>query len=280
MKATISFIKLKIISTVFILFSGVFILTGISSCKKQSGSGFTDSPVIAAFLMPGQQVSVKISHKTPYYVTIQTDTNDLNNLNVIIVYQKQEYILTGLGGGIYSDIMNKIQVIQDSTYYLRLAYKGASVSSSTTIPLKPQGITLSATSIKFYQYDPADPTTQSHPTPITITWTNDDLSSYLITVTCVDSLPVSVFTDSIPENGITSSPPLNGTEFKLREMMFNFFGKNRVIIYHLPADGAMFFGGWMPNSQTYQEPPTNIKNGLGIFSGVNADTVYVQVIQQ
>jgi len=30
----------------------------------------------------------------------------------------------------------------------------------------------------------------------------------------------------------------------------------------------------------YQEPPTNIVNGLGIFTGVNTDTLYLNVIQQ
>jgi len=35
----------------------------------------------------------------------------------------------------------------------------------------------------------------------------------------------------------------------------------------------------MSNTQNYQEPPTNIENGLGIFTGINTDTLYIEVIQ-
>jgi|GEM_PF-3446219 len=33
------------------------------------------------------------------------------------------------------------------------------------------------------------------------------------------------------------------------------------------------------NTQSYEEPPSNIRNGLGIFTGIHAGTLYVNVIQ-
>ncbi|MFZ4523738.1 MAG: hypothetical protein ACOYNC_18695 [Bacteroidales bacterium] len=43
---------------------------------------------------------------------------------------------------------------------------------------------------------------------------------------------------------------------------------------------STFFMRQASTSQSYQEPPTNIVNGLGVFTGINADTLYLKMIQQ
>ena len=154
-------------------------------------------------------------------------------------------------------------------------YKGTEVSSTTMIPSKPTSVTQSVTFIKMSQFDPDNPTGSTHPEPVIITFANIDASYYLTTVECMDTTLVPVYKDSIPANDMFSSQPVTGTEIEIQPMRIRYFG-----LYHINPEYSTFFMRQASTSQNYQEPPTNIVNGLGIFTGINADTLYLNVIQQ
>jgi hypothetical protein len=129
------------------------------------------------------------------------------------------------------------------------------------------------------QFDPDDPSGSTIPDPVEITFSNYDQSYYLATVECIDTNLVPVYKDSIPDNDMFSSIPVNGTQINIEPMRIRYFGMNRIIIYHINPEYATFFTQQASTSQNYQDPPTNIDNGLGIFTGINADTLFLKVIQ-
>ena len=130
------------------------------------------------------------------------------------------------------------------------------------------------------QFDPENPSGATHPDPVEITFANPDASYYLTTVECMDTTLVPVYKDSIPANDMLSSQPVTGTQIDIHPMMIRYFGLNRIILYHINPEYSTFFMRQASTSQNYEEPPTNIVNGLGIFTGINADTLYLNVIQQ
>jgi hypothetical protein len=52
-----------------------------------------------------------------------------------------------------------------------------------------------------------------------------------------------------------------------------------LILYHLNADYAALYNDTGNSSQNLTNPTTNIENGLGIFTGINADTLLLNVIK-
>jgi len=262
------------------MFLCVVISCWMISCRKSGNDTFTDLPVVEAYLSPGTRISVKISQKTAYDNNAQVTVRDLDSLDVRVGFGGTEYRLTPAGDGVYKDTAGLIPVIADSNYTFRLVYNGTVVTSTTVIPSRPSSVTQSVTYIKMSQFDPENPGGTSSPTPVTITFANADASYYLATVECVDTTPVPVFKDSIPANDMLSSQPVTGTEIEIHPMNIRYFGKNRIILYHINPEYSTFFMRQSSTSQNYQEPPTNIVNGLGIFTGINADTLYLQVIQQ
>ena len=251
----------------------------ITSCQKSGIAEFSTLPVVESYLAPGKKITMTISEKIPYYENaVMTDTS-INTLDIRVGYNGAYYNMIPLGNGIYSDTAGNISVIADSTYTLLFIFNGSNVYSSTIIPSKPIDVTQSATTIKMSQIDPENQSWINLPDPVEITFSNDDESYYLATVECIDSIRVPVFKDSIPENDIFSSMPVTGTQINIMPMRLSYFGLNRIILYHINPEYATFFTQQASTSQNYQEPPTNIENGLGIFTGINADTLFLNVIQ-
>jgi hypothetical protein len=256
----------------------VFLLAG-TSCRKTTGIVFEDLPVVEAYLVPGSGVSVKISRKTPYDEAASLSGTDINALDVKVKYRNTWYALPGMGEGVYTDTAGVIPVIPDSTYLLSFTFNGNSITSSTIVPQKPSSVTQSVTSISMAQFDPDNPGGTQPPDPVEITFANDDNSYYFATVTCIDTVLVPVYKDSIPANDIMSSQPVSGTQVDIHPMSIRYFGKNRIVLYHITPEYSTFFVQQASTSQSYQEPPSNIDNGLGIFTGINTDTLYLEVIQ-
>ena len=59
-----------------------------------------------------------------------------------------------------------------------------------------------------------------------------------------------------------------------------YFGRYQVILYHVNQEFANLFDNPTMNSVNITEPPTNIENGLGIFTGISADTLYFELRKQ
>jgi len=252
---------------------------GLESCQKSGTATFSDLPVVEAYLSPGTKISVMITQKTPYDENVQVSGQNLDVLDVRVEYGGLVCHLVPMGGGVYTDTAGTVKVIPDSTYILRMKYNDTEVSSTTIVPAKPASVTQSATSITMAQFDPENPSGTAPPDPVGITFANSDASYYLTTVECTDTVLVPVYKDSIPSNDMFSSQPVTGTKIEIHPLMIRYFGHNRIILYHINPEYSTFFMRQASTSQSYQEPPTNIVNGLGIFTGINADTLFLNVIQ-
>ncbi|MDP4282502.1 MAG: DUF4249 family protein [Bacteroidota bacterium] len=264
------------------LILSILVISGlmwIISCRKSVSEDFSNQPVVESYLLPGEKVTVKISAESPYEVNA-TSEKDINKLQVKIRYLGVWYSLIPMGDGVYKDTTGIIKIIPDSTYKLLFSYNNITISSSTIIPGKPTSVTQSVTQVKIKQFDPDNPSWTQPPDPIKITFSNGDESYYFLTVECMDSIKVPIFKDSIPDNDILSSQPMIGTEIYIQPMSIRYFGKNRIVLYHINPEYSTFFMQQNSTSQDYQEPPTNVVNGLGIFTGINTDTLYLSVVRK
>ncbi len=72
--------------------------------------------------------------------------------------------------------------------------------------------------------------------------------------------------------------PVQGDEQELSPRSFTYFGRHRVVLYRLNPEYAALYEDLENSSLGLTPPPSNIQNGLGIFTGINADTLYINVI--
>ncbi|MBK6828196.1 MAG: hypothetical protein IPG86_15690 [Chitinophagaceae bacterium] len=72
--------------------------------------------------------------------------------------------------------------------------------------------------------------------------------------------------------------PSQTTTQDLSFQQFTYYGNYRVVLYRIWPEYAALYEDNGANSTNLAEPPTNVVNGRGIFTGINtADTLYVRV---
>jgi len=252
-----------------------------SACEKAEVSEFTDTPIIEAYLEPGNYLNVKISRQIPFSESVNYSSDDIDNLTVIVTYSGGTHTLTPLGSGAYID--SSIVVTEGESYSISFQFNSKTVTAYTYIPTKPQDIVQSATSIAIERMDSTSgpPTQTTQPDPIEISWANSDNSYYLIVVENLESVldPIRDFGDEEPPgNRFRKSPTNLGLE-EIRSMDFQYYGTHRIILYHVLPDYATLYEDNSTSSQNLTNPSTSIINGYGIFTGLNSDTIYVEVTE-
>ncbi|WP_341905742.1 DUF4249 family protein [Fluviicola taffensis] len=264
----------------FVIFSCLALLSQVS-CEKSEVSEFTDTPIIEAYLEPGDYLTVKVKRQIPFAGNVQYSADDINNLILTVSYNGGTHLLTALGNGVYID--SSIIVNEGENYSVSFHFNSKFVSAYTYIPSKPQNMTQSATEIAIAKLDTTSgpPSQGSQPDPIQINWSNTDGSYYLILVENIESVldPIRDFGDNDPPGNLfRKSPTKLGVE-EIRAMEFQYYGTHRIILYHVLPDYATLYDSNSTSSQNLSNPSTSIINGYGIFTGLNSDTLYVEVTE-
>ena len=125
------------------------------------------------------------------------------------------------------------------------------------------------------------PTRPAMPDPVKLTWTNGDNSYYMVVIENMETAPIAIndYGDKLPPGRFFRNAPTQTNQYEIQSMQFQYYGRHRLILYHLNADYAALYNDTGNSSQNLTNPTTNIENGLGIFTGINADTLLLNVIK-
>ena len=264
------------------LIFGIGLILTLNSCETEEEQlAFNDIPVVESYLTQTKPVSVKIARKTPYDYNVALSDENLDLLQVKILFDDQIRIIPSVGNGEYKDDTFIPQ--EGVKYKLEFEFNNQTVSSSTEILSKPVNFKQSVTQINMLGIDfsTRPPTRPAMPDPVKLTWTNDDNSYYMVVIENMESAPTAIndYGDREPPGRFFRNAPTQTNQYEIQSMHFQYYGRHRLILYHLNADYAALYNDTGNSSQNLTNPTTNIENGLGIFTGINADTLLVNVIK-
>jgi hypothetical protein len=230
-------------------------------------------PVVQAYLMPGQAVEVDVKRET---IFLDTDTVvNIGNLDISIETSGQGYPLSSTGNGKYTS--SELAIEEGGTYKLVFPYYRSQVSATTIIPPKPKDFAQSATVMAVPTF--AQGFEDGFPDPIELTWSNPDGRYYLIVVEVAQDTPVQIN----PDNGFNRpsfsfrNDPTQANRHLLRPQQFQYYALYRIILFEVTEDYAALYQQNGTSSINIKTPATNVTNGLGIFTGVNSDTLHVSI---
>lgn len=262
----------------------LILIFGISlnSCKTEEIQlPFNDIPVVESYLIQTKPISVKISRKTPYDSNVALSSDNLDLLQVKIRHNDQVQILPPMGNGEYRD--DSFFPEEGVEYQLEFEYNNLAISSSTEILTKPENFKQSVTQIQMpgIDFSTRPPTRPAMPDPVRLSWTNNDNSYYMVVIENMESAPTAIndYGDREPPGRFFRNEPTQTNMYEIQAMRFQYYGRHRLILYHLNADYAALYHDTGNSSQNLTNPTTNIENGLGIFTGINADTLLLNVIK-
>jgi len=251
-------------------FAGLLML--FYSCKKDTDLSYSLYPVVAGYLYPGKEVKVRVTYqKGP------TDTAayglPVQGLSLSVSNGLLTRVLTEDAAGYY--------VLRDTTfvggsgvYSLSFEFEGKTVSATTVMPAKPGPVSASADELvvpePVFGSPPADPVT------VKLSWNNPDLKNHMVFFKLMEQTKV-------PINGFFSGDTAGSVELNVQQaafvdiqrMNFRYLGRYKVILARVNPEYVELLDGSGNSSQNLTNPPTNVKNGFGIFTAIQMDTLTV-----
>ena len=116
-----------------------------------------------------------------------------------------------------------------------------------------------------------------------IEWNNEENNYYFVDIQNIESSPEFVnellqqFSDEIPETFFTSEPEITSVYSINSNRELRYFGTYEITVYRLNVEYAALYTSSNNSTISLEEPPTNIINGLGIFTAVTPHKLTLEV---
>ncbi len=256
---------------IYSIFSLLIVLLG--SCEKVNlKTSDNNVAVVEAYIEPGDSLAVKIKRQ----ITFEEGENNnlfIEGLVVSVQIDGQETVLQYVNDSIYTSMQLTIDAGDEVS--LSFEYNNLTITSQSEIPTKPSGFSLSPSSIEI--------STEMGPGSggddlIEIEWDNPDADYHMLVVENIEDDPelIREEDDDRPPRSFRNEPT-QGESQEIRGMGFTYYGRHRVVLFKLNPEYAALYEDLNTTSLDLTAPPSNITNGLGIFTGINSDTLYINV---
>jgi hypothetical protein len=267
----------------------VLMLGLLSACEKESNTiPGGAKPVVEGYLVPNQPIAIKVKKEIAYNEDLSNKETLIAGLSIKVTGSDgQTYSLKPYQGkdSLYRSEPN-VKLKAGVTYSLSFDYNGKMISASTTIPTKPTGLKTNITSIVRTRQVITNGFGRDldENIDVNLTWTNPSNEYHFVVADNIEVTPDLVVT--LPTYSTSAfnefnrrfrSQPVQGVETRLRSQQFQYFGKYNVVLLKVNPDYAALYNNTGSTSQNISTPPTTITNGLGIFTGINGDTLRFQV---
>lgn len=257
------------------LVPAVMMLWGVVSCQTIEPSNGSEKPVVQGYLAANHSASVQVTTEVLF---ANGDTTELvNGLSIKVAVDEATHTLTQDVEGNYID--PTLIIGTGKKYSIQFQYGDKLITSETLVPPAPTGYAASANSMSITQITSGSgfPGFQNQPDPIVLTWDNADQSYYLVVVKNIETSPVPINTVITDRVFIFRSNPIQTNTYQISAREFQYYGKHWVILYKINPEYAYLYQNNGTSSLNIKTPYTNVSNGLGIFTGINADTIMVTI---
>lgn len=251
------------------------IILMIVSCEEINiKTANNDVPVVESYIVPGNKINLKI-YKQLVFNSADTTNKMLDGLAVTVTNGVKTIMLNNLGNGEYES--SQLIFSETDEYFIDFEYNDKKVSSSTRIPEKPIGLYCPVSTIEAMTFTPGMGMGSERPEPIELSWSNPDAEYHMLVVENIEENPVLINEQTDRPARSFRSMPTQASKQELPPVSFTYYGMHRIILFRLNAEYAALYEKLGSNSLDIEAPPSNIINGLGIFTGINADTILVEV---
>jgi hypothetical protein len=265
-------LKNKHMKKLLFVMSSIFLAAAIS-CTKEGNNQTEPKAVVEAFLQPGVPLKVKVT-KEIVTGSDNSGSGTINGLDITIKADGVNYTLQQNASGNYENAT--IPVVAGKRYELSFVYNMQTITAATIVPEKPVNFTCSPSSVTVPNFNGGPGGgIPSLPEPIKAKWNNSSSQYHYIVIKSTDPNAAEI---SNRPGGNFSNTPDQGSSKEINFGEFKYYGKNALILYRIQPEFAALYNAVSSNSQNLSAIPTNITNGLGIFTAVNiADTLFVEV---
>ena len=281
--------------SIFTLFLATFI-----SCEEEAIYTPDERFVLQAYLYANEPVTdVSIRNAVP--LSVADSIGEPINDAIITLYKNDvAYTLVSSSDtGTYYYPGDDLIIETDDEFSIEAIVGEKSATGNTSVPESPEGVFMSDSNVELpeikidpYSGRPEFGAMQAlmavqREIQLEVLWDNPIGELHFIVIENADDNQESIFPDLGGKFGSGKRGAFRRITLPTRESSYqiNFFemqywGKYVVKVYRVNQEYADLYENLEQDSRDLNEPPTNIKNGLGIFSAFNSQNVYFNVVKQ
>jgi len=263
------------------------------SCEDENLNNIADNQfVVEAFLFAGEPVD-DIRIKSTFPLSSEEDISaPINNAQVTIIKDGGRFALVSSDSeGNYNYPGDDLTVETGDVFELEVIANGITATGATTVPTPTTGLSLSQDTIRVPQL----PFTAGREAIVmTITeflqgsniearWDNPQEDLYFMVVESADDTFIPIFPrqvlDALETFRFVSEPTDESALTFLAGTLVS-FGSYSVEVFHINQEYAELYENRTQDSRDLNEPPSNITNGLGVFSAFNSDRRIFYVVPE
>lgn len=266
-----------------ILIAVSFVLLATSCTEKLLTEPDNELVVVTGFLRAGENtVNIKLTKTLPLGSTDSIPT-PINEADVILTKNGINYKLnlSPEGNGTYNYQGTNLLIESGDLFSLTVNYKNIQITALTIVPAKPTGVYISKSTLALSTTSNRMGAFQDT-AYIYLHWNNPDSSLYYVVLENTELNPASINSSNTPRgiNRVTVFPPMATNQFLISRRNLTYLGNHRAIVYRVNREYADLYESRSQDSRNLNEPITNIKNGLGVFSAFASDTSRFYVLLQ
>ena len=266
--------KLLIVITLILVVSGC-----AEDTITESNMGLV---VVSGFLRAGEKTAnIKLTN-TLELGSADTIPVGINDAEVYLIKNGISYRLnlTELMNGDYSYTGNDLSIESGDLFSLLINYKNTKITASTLVPQKPTGISISKSTLTLTTIGTGMGAVQDT-SSIYLKWNNPDSSLYYVVLENIETNPIAINNNN-PQRGVNRTmvfPPMATSQFLIGRRNLTYLGNHSAIVYKVNQEYADLYESRAQDTRNLNEPISNIRNGLGVFSAFASDTTmfYVKI---
>ena len=255
-------------------------LVGCDSVDSHVGS---EMLVVEAFLYAGEPVDdIRITRAIDL-ASEDTMATPVNGALVSLIRDNDTFVLSQVGlQGHYAYLGENLIVGSGDEFELVIEADGQAVTAMTRVPFPPENVVLSADVLEVPSFGGGGGPPQINNNYLTATWDNPQESLHYVVIESTETgEPTYILPDFIRDRVgrfrlITRPTEANYYDINLRSL--EVLGMHEVRVYRVNEEYADLYENRQQDSRDLNEPPTNIKNGLGVFSAFNSRSLEFEVI--
>ena len=203
----------------------------------------------------------------------------LDDLKVTISGGNTEFDLISIGNGFYQ---NANHIIKAGANYQLEIERGDNIISAETYVPENNAASISKSQVELTKIEAGVFPSGGIviPDPVEVTWNNNDGDYYYVLVKNIETDPEYVNENIAQFEGqlqFITEPQISNIYVIRAQRDLMQFGTYQIIVFRVNQEYAALFDSSGASTLSLEEPPTNIINGLGIFTGLSSDTLYLEV---
>ncbi len=249
----------------------------LSACNKYTNTDSTvvNMPVVESYLVAGDTLTVKVYNQKSLTDTAQFGS-PINGLKVYVSDGSNNVQLTQAAKGTYT-YDDKSFLTTGKTYTLQFNYLTFNVSAKTTMPAKPVNFSS--------RYSTITVPSSSGPNGVIdtldkLTWDNPNSANHVLVFKNSDGSSFPIGRGNRPSDFELSAA--TASVYDLTDRTFSYYGHYQVLLFSVNQEyiNILTSNTQSSTSQNLINASTNIVNGYGIFTAMQADTLTLTVYSQ